>query len=83
MAVRPFTLALAVVGAICVTATAAAGQVTVRTSADDVVQFSEKNVVDHMIRGDSIETEMARVAGDDGRVARDEAAAAPTGDRRS
>lgn len=62
MLVRPFTLALAVIGAICVTAPAAAGQVTIRTSAGDVVQFSQRNVVDHMIRGDSIEVEMARVA---------------------
>lgn len=62
MLVRPLTLTLAVIGALCVTATAADGQVTIRTSAGDVVQFSQKNVVDHLIRGDSIEIEMARVA---------------------
>ena len=62
MLLRPITLALVVVSAICVTATMADGQVTIRTSGGEVISFSQKNVVDHMIRGDSVEVEMARLA---------------------
>lgn len=62
MSLRPLTLTLAVIGAICATATVAAGQVTVRTSAGEVISFSQKNVVDHMIRADSLEVEMAKLA---------------------
>lgn len=62
MLLRPITLTIAVVGAICVGATAAEGQVTVRASGGEVISFSQKNVVDHMTRADSVEVEMAKLA---------------------
>ena len=62
MLLRPLTLGLAIVGAIVLTGTAANGQVTIRTAGGDVVSFTQKNVVDHMIRGDSVEVEMAKLA---------------------
>lgn len=61
MLARPLALTFAAIGAICVSATNADGQVTVR-SGGEVVSFSQKNVVDHMIRADSLEVEMAKVA---------------------
>lgn len=40
----------------------ASAQVTVTNSAGDVQLFSQKNVVDHLIVGDSIEVDMAQLA---------------------
>lgn len=62
MLLRPITLTIAVAGAICVGSTAAEGQVTVRASGGEVISFSQKNVVDHMTRADSVEVEIAKLA---------------------
>ena len=59
---RSITLTLAVVGAICAAARTTDGQVTVTASGGEVISFSQKNVVDHMTRADSVEVEMAKLA---------------------
>jgi putative membrane protein len=41
---------------------ALSGQVTVRTSSGEVVTLTQKNVTDHLIAGDSLELEMAKLA---------------------
>ena len=43
-------------------ATRGHAQVTIKTAAGDVVQISQKNVVDHLIVGDSLEVEQAQLA---------------------
>jgi len=48
--------------ALCTTASISRAQVTIKTSGGEVVQFSQKNLVDHMIIGDSIEVEAAKLA---------------------
>jgi putative membrane protein len=48
--------------AMSLAALAAQGQVRVTTSSGEVVMLTQKNVVDHMIVGDSIEVEMAQLA---------------------
>jgi len=48
--------------ALCVAAAAAQAQVKVTTSGGDVATLSQKNVVDHMIVGDSLEVEEAQLA---------------------
>ena len=48
--------------ALCVATTAAQAQVKVTTSGGDVATLSQKNVVDHMIVGDSLEVEEAQLA---------------------
>jgi putative membrane protein len=60
----------AAASALCLTAPLAIAQVTVTTSGGDVVQVSQKNLVDHMIMSDSLELEAAKLA-----VARTENAA--------
>src|SRR5690349_3897490 len=62
MQANRFTLLVAVTAAVCATATAGHAQVKVTTSAGDVATLSQKNVVDHMIVGDSIEIEEAQLA---------------------
>jgi putative membrane protein len=62
MQLRPITLTLAVIGAICMAARTTDGQVTVTASGGEVISFSQKNVVDHMTRADSVEVEMAKLA---------------------
>ena len=56
-----FTLAGLAAIATAFSASIAAAQVTT-TSGGDVVTFSQKNLVNHMIVGDSIEVEMAQLA---------------------
>jgi Predicted outer membrane protein len=48
--------------ALCTAASISRAQVTIKTSGGDVVQFSQKNLVDHMIIGDSIEVEAGKLA---------------------
>jgi putative membrane protein len=62
MKAHRLTLLAAVIAAVCVTATAGHAQVKVTTSAGDVATLSQKNVVDHMIVGDSLEVEQAQLA---------------------
>jgi putative membrane protein len=62
MQANRFTLLVAVTAAVCATATVGHAQVKVTTSAGDVATLSQKNVVDHMIVGDSIEVEEAQLA---------------------
>lgn len=52
----------AVSAALCVAVPAAQAQVKVTTSGGDVATLSQKNVVDHMIVGDSLEVEEAQLA---------------------
>jgi putative membrane protein len=52
----------ATAAAMCLTATAGRAQVKVTTSGGDVVTLTQKNVVDHMIVGDSLEVEEAQLA---------------------
>jgi putative membrane protein len=52
----------ATAAAMCLTATAGRAQVKVTTSGGDVVTLTQKNVVDHMIVGDSLEVEQAQLA---------------------
>ena len=61
MHIRFSRVAPAAVAAIALGASAAAAQVTT-TSGGDVTMFSQKNLVNHLIVGDSIEIEMAQVA---------------------
>jgi putative membrane protein len=62
MKANRFTLLVAVTAAVCVTATTSHAQVKVTTSGGDVATVSQKNVVDHMIVGDSLEVEAAQLA---------------------
>jgi putative membrane protein len=62
MKAHRLTLLVAVTTAICVTATTGHAQVKVTTSGGDVATLSQKNVVDHMIVGDSLEVEQAQLA---------------------
>jgi len=62
MKAHRLTLLVAVTAAICVTASAGHAQVKVTTSGGDVATLSQKNVVDHMIVGDSLEVEEAQLA---------------------
>src|SRR5690242_70397 len=48
--------------ALCTAASISRAQVTIKTSGGEVVQFSQKNLVDHRIIGDSIEVEAAKLA---------------------
>lgn len=43
-------------------ASSSRAQVTIKTSGGDVVQFTQKNLVDHLIIADSIEVEAAKLA---------------------
>jgi putative membrane protein len=61
MQIRFSRVAPAALAAIALGASAAAAQVTT-TSGGDVTMFSQKNLVNHLIVGDSIEIEMAQVA---------------------
>lgn len=60
MKANRFTMLVAVTAAVCLGATA--GQAQVKTSGGEVATLSQKNVVDHMIVGDSIEVEEAQLA---------------------
>lgn len=62
MQANRFTLLVAVTAAVCATATVGHAQVKVTTSAGDVATLSQKNLVDHMIVGDSLEVEAAQLA---------------------
>jgi putative membrane protein len=62
MKAHRLTLLVAVTAAISVTASAGQAQVKVTTSGGDVATLSQKNVVDHMIVGDSLEVEEAQLA---------------------
>jgi len=62
MKANRFTLLVAVIAAVCVSATTSHAQVKVTTSGGDVATISQKNVVDHMIVGDSLEVEAAQLA---------------------
>jgi len=62
MKAHRLTLLVAVTTAICVTTTTGHAQVKVTTSGGDVATLSQKNVVDHMIVGDSLEVEQAQLA---------------------
>jgi len=62
MKAHRLTLLVAVTTALCVTATTGHAQVKVTTSGGDVATLSQKNVVDHMIVGDSLEVEQAQLA---------------------
>jgi putative membrane protein len=62
MKAHQLSLLGAVSVALCVAATAAQAQVKVTTSGGDVATLSQKNVVDHMIVGDSLEVEEAQLA---------------------
>jgi len=57
-----FVALSAAVVTLCIAAPTSAAQVTVTTSGGEVVQFNQKNLVDHMIVGDSIEVEAAKLA---------------------
>jgi putative membrane protein len=61
MHIRFFSATPAALAAIAFGASIAAAQVTT-TSGGDVTMFSQKNLVNHLIVGDSIEVEMAQVA---------------------
>jgi putative membrane protein len=52
----------AVAVVLCVAGSVSGAQVTVKTSGGEVVQFTQKNLVDHMIVGDSLEVEEAKLA---------------------
>jgi putative membrane protein len=52
----------AAVATLCATASVASAQVTVKTSGGEVVQITQKNLVDHLIVGDSLEVEAAKLA---------------------
>ena len=60
-ATRATTLLAATV-LICLPAARGTAQVKVTTSNGDVITYTQKNLVDHMIVGDSIELEMAQLA---------------------
>jgi len=62
MKTHQLSLLGAVSVALCVATTAAQAQVKVTTSGGDVATLSQKNVVDHMIVGDSLEVEEAQLA---------------------
>jgi len=62
MKAQPLTLLGAVIAALCVAATTGQAQVKVTTSGGEVATLSQKNVVDHMIAGDSLEVEEAQLA---------------------
>jgi len=62
MQANRFTLLVAVTAAVCATATVGNAQVKVTTSGGDVATLSQKNLVDHMIVGDSLEVEAAQLA---------------------
>src|SRR5207237_2698915 len=47
---------------LCVVGPNAKGQVTIKTSGGEVVQLTQKNLVDHLIIGDSLEVEAAKLA---------------------
>jgi len=59
--VRPTILAATSV-LICLSASAAAAQVRVTTSKGDVMIYTQTNLAEHMILGDSVELEMAQLA---------------------
>lgn len=52
----------AVTVVLCVGASVSCAQVTVKTSGGEVVQITQKNLVDHMIVQDSLEVEEAKLA---------------------
>jgi len=56
--------ALLVSGAVllCLPMAKGSGQVKVTTSKGEVMTYTQKNLVDHLIIGDSIEIEMAKLA---------------------
>ena len=56
------TMLLSATALICLPAARGTAQVKVTTSNGDVITYTEKNLVDHMIVGDSIELEMAQLA---------------------
>ena len=56
------SLPAAVATALCVAAATGQAQVKVTTSGGEVATLSQKNVVDHMIVGDSLEVEEAQLA---------------------
>src|ERR1044071_6032693 len=56
------TLMISATVLVCVPAVRGMAQVKVTTSNGEVMTYTEKNLVDHMIVGDSIELEMAQLA---------------------
>jgi putative membrane protein len=56
------TVLLSATALICLPAARGTAQVKVTTSTGEVITYTEKNLVDHMIVGDSIELEMAQLA---------------------
>jgi putative membrane protein len=62
MKANRLTLVVAVTAAICVAASAGQAQVKVTSSGGEVATLTQKNVVDHMIVGDSLEVEEAQLA---------------------
>jgi putative membrane protein len=57
-----FTALSAAVVMLCGVRVVSHAQVTIKTSGGDVVQITQKNLIDHMIVGDSIEVEAAKLA---------------------
>lgn len=47
---------------LCAATAVSSAQVTIKTSGGEVVQFTQKNLVDHMIVADSLEVEAAKLA---------------------
>ena len=62
MKAHPLTLPVAVTAAICLAASTGFAQVKVTSSGGEIATLSQKNVVDHMIVGDSLEVEEAQLA---------------------
>ena len=52
----------AAVAMLCTAGALSSAQVTFKTSGGEVVQFTQKNLVDHLIVGDSLEVEAAKLA---------------------
>lgn len=52
----------AAVAMLCAVGSLSSAQVTVKTSGGEVVQLTQKNLVDHLIVGDSLEVEAAKLA---------------------
>ena len=62
MRTNRLTVLLSAAALVCLPVTRGTAQVKVTTSNGDVITYTEKNLVDHMIIGDSIELEMAQLA---------------------
>jgi putative membrane protein len=62
MRLNRLTILLSVTALVCLPAARGTAQVKVTTSTGEVITYTQKNLVDHMILGDSIELDMAQLA---------------------